>query len=192
MCTVYDEIDTRAIEVLTNIMHTNKDLHWSRQLGPMRWGQCISTGKANVFCTDAIQTLLRGDMHDHTKKGCKRARTLYIITAEPSSRVSDMYGAAHMYIGSVNVVILSIIGLLEQYRSRPKSRYMKALDPRCVASMLNRITVVTNRNPEHFLSLAHLPVINTGYPGIVGLPVGTVVRTPHTLRVVQRGITEIL
>jgi hypothetical protein len=192
METVYNEIDAKAIAVLEDIMHKNRDLHWSRQLGPMQWEKCISTAKANLICTQFPERWISSDVHEKHKLGCKRARTWYIVTSEPSSRVTDACGAAHMYIGSVHVVVQTLVGLLEQYRSRPSSRYVHALDPRCVASLQKRVAKLTKRKPQHFLSLAHLPVIIAGYPGTVGLPVGTVVRTPHTVRVVQRGSAEAL
>jgi hypothetical protein len=183
---VYATIDRTVLTVLQDILHRNGDLHYANQLpSAVTWDHCIGTSKANIIFTRNPTDWVLEDPFTQDQFVCKRARSLYIITTE---RADPTIAAGLVHLGSVNVVFLTLMGLLEQSRSMPQTRWMQIVPARYVRSLLERVCTLNDR--QKAFSLAHLPVITAGSPGAVGLPTGTVIRTNHTIRVVQPELLE--
>jgi hypothetical protein len=189
MATLYEnEIMPKALRALTAILRANGDLH---KLAPpithLELDKSQSTHNANIVFTQHKEKWLNNSVcNDHF--GLSRPRSLYIITPDPSAEVHSSIGAPAKYLGNVNVVFITLIGLIEQSRNQSQMRMMTPLNPRRIKSLQRRLQ---EQNGLHKpLSLAHLPVIIRGMPGAVGMPVGTVIRTANTLRVVQLGKHE--
>jgi hypothetical protein len=193
MDTVYGKIDQIIANVLCDHLITSGCLHPGQVIRDFAWETVTSTCNTNIIFTQYPERWIESDIHVQTKLPCKRAKSLVVVTSEPSARVSGTVGAAMTYMGSVNVVFFTVTGLLEQAQSQKHSRWTSAVNPMRVASLQQRVGMLRageNEMKSESCSLADMPVALIGYPGTVMYPVGTVVRTPHTLRVVQVGTAE--
>jgi hypothetical protein len=184
---IYSLIDSKASIILADIMVSNGDRDPRQKVKEnVNWNMWQYTAKAAyIFARHDW----RWKANDIYKRGI-RCRTIYIITSDPCARIVDDGGAPLKYLVGTCVHHWTLMGLLEQDRADTKSRWMRPMNPRCVFDMQKRVANLTKKGRKEHLSLNRFPVAASDDPGTMGYPAGTVMITPHTLRVVQQGQPE--